>query len=59
MIISASFADPYVLVLLDNGSVIVYKCDKQTLELEAIPVLEHIKVRGMESATRYGCLPEL
>jgi hypothetical protein len=43
-IVSASFADPFVLVVLDNGSVIVYRCDEQTLELEAITVSEYVKV---------------
>ncbi|RPA88221.1 hypothetical protein BJ508DRAFT_410087 [Ascobolus immersus RN42] len=56
-IISASFADPFVLVVLDNGSVIIYQCDEQTLELEAITVSEHVKTSKYTSGSLYKAKP--
>lgn len=44
-ILSASFCDPYLLLIRDDGSAIVYLCDEQSLELEPIAGSESEKVR--------------
>lgn len=43
-IVSASFCDPYLLLIRDDGSAIIYFCDEQTLELEPLPGSEEKKV---------------
>lgn len=35
-ILKASFADPYLLLVRNDGSVMVHVCDEQTLEMEEV-----------------------
>lgn len=44
LIVSASFADPYMLLIRGDASVSVDQCHGQSLELEPITKPDHIKV---------------
>lgn len=47
-IVKASFADPYLLLVRNDGSIMVHVCDQQTLEMEEVSLRsELLRVSGM------------
>ena len=41
---SASFAGPYMLLYRDDESMVIYRCDEQSLEVEEVERSEALKV---------------
>lgn len=41
-IVQASFADPYLLLVRNDGSVMVHVCDAQTLEMEEVSLVSDV-----------------
>ena len=42
MIVKASLADPYLLLVRSDGSIMVHICDKQTLEMEEVTLQSNL-----------------
>ena len=56
-IVKASFADPYLLLVRNDGSVMVHVCDEQTLEMEEVVLRsEHLRVSSIQNILYIGCM---
>jgi len=43
-IVFSSFADPYMLLIRNDQSVVIYRCDSQSMEVEEVERADSLKV---------------
>ncbi|KAF8446478.1 CPSF A subunit region-domain-containing protein [Terfezia claveryi] len=57
-IVKASFADPYLLLVRNDGSVMVHVCDEQTLEMEEVMLRsEYLRATKYTSGALFSAPP--